>query len=99
MIFDLAVVVNDWCVTETGEIDAARYQSLIKAYAKIRPFVEAEKLQWPLLLKICAMRFWLSRLLTKKRHLDGKHELMDFKDPEEFKRILQNHFQQDPLKL
>lgn len=91
LIFDLAVVVNDWCSVDNGAIDNAKYNALIKGYAENRPFTETEKKHWPLMLKVCAMRFWLSRLLTQKKRLETKHELLEFKDPDEFRRILLCH--------
>ena len=93
LIFDLAVVINDWCVTENGDIDNNRYKGLIAAYSEIRPFTASEKQHWPLMLRTCAMRFWLSRLLTQRKNLDEKHELVQFKDPEEFKDILMYHME------
>ncbi len=95
LIFDLAVVVNDWCVREKAGVDSECYRALVDAYAEIRPFVAIEKQHWPLLLKICAMRFWLSRLLTQKRNLENRHELHEFKDPDEFKSILMWHMEND----
>ena len=90
LLVDLAIVVNDWCSTEDGGIDPARYNSLLDAYALIRPFTALEQTHWNTFLATSACRFWLSRLLSrhfpKSDHREGC--LIPQKDPAEYRSIL-----------
>lgn len=83
MLYDLAIVVNDWCVCseETGALESERTSALLQAYAALRPFSMAEIIAWPLVLQIACLRFWISRLLAARQHA-GKDVLI--KDPEAF---------------
>lgn len=92
-IYDLAIVVNDWCMDADGRIKPEHYQSLIKSYAQKRPFTKSETQYWPQFLQIAALRFWVSRLLSLHSKNKNAHELCDQKDPLQYKRILQNHLQ------
>lgn len=87
---DLAITVNDWCSAANGSLDAARYNSLLRAYAAVRPFTAAEQTHWNTFLRICACRFWLSRLLAlhfpQSKHREGC--LMPRKDPNQYKTLL-----------
>lgn len=62
-LFDVAVSVNDWCIErDTGEFIPELVESWLDAYARVRPFTDAEREAWPLMLRAAALRFWLSRL-------------------------------------
>ena len=98
-IYDLAIVVNDWCLNELGDIKIEHYQHLLKAYAAIRPFTDAEKRHWPDFLQAAALRFWISRLLSQKQSLNQQHELRDGKDPQQYKHILMQHRQRSSAEL
>ncbi|MAY41513.1 MULTISPECIES: homoserine kinase [unclassified Neptuniibacter] len=84
LLFDLAIVANDWCCNPDGSIDPLRESALLTAYGKARPFTKDEKSAWPILTCTAAMRFWLSRLIP---WLDEESE-QKLKDPEELKSIL-----------
>jgi len=92
LMFDLAIVANDWCVTPDGTIDAAREQALLEAYAAERPFTDDERQAWPQLTRTAALRFWLSRLIPwlGLEQAGRQSAEMKLKDPTEFKRILQH---------
>ncbi|MBL1320471.1 MAG: homoserine kinase [Methylophaga sp.] len=89
LLYDLAVVVNDWCVDDQGLIDAERYTALIMAYSQQRSLTEAEKNNFNLVLRAAALRFWLSRLQDKLFPRDG--ELTQIKNPDAFLKILTQH--------
>jgi homoserine kinase type II len=86
-LFDLAVAVNDWCVDlSTGVFDQARLQAFVSAYARIRPFTEAEREAWPMCLRAGAYRFWVSRLFDW--YLPRPAQTLTPHDPRHFERIL-----------
>src|SRR5690606_24915157 len=89
LLFDLAVVVNDWCRNENNTLDKERTNALLEAYCAKRPWTEQEQLCWPLMLQVTAMRFWLSRLLAGAGRT--KDSLFIAKDPNEFKTLYQWH--------
>ncbi len=92
LAYDLAVAVNDWCVQADGSLDDARVKAMLDAYQVIRPLTEAEQAAWNSMLRIAALRFWLSRLYDKIYPQDG--ELIHAKDPDHFKNILKLRIKQ-----
>lgn len=85
LAFDLAIIVNDWCLERNGHINTHKLAALLNAYQSLRPLTIAEHGAWNGLLQLAALRFWLSRLLDKIFPPDG--ELTYSKDPEHFYRI------------
>jgi len=89
LLYDVAITVNDWCMDASGKLDMPRAQALLRAYHGVRPLLDAERDAWPLMLRLAALRFWLSRLHDMYFPRDG--ELVNPRNPEHFRRILQNH--------
>ena len=96
LLYDLAVTANDWCLNKDLTLDPVRCQVLTTAYSSVRPLTEEEKQFWPLMLRLAAFRFWISRIITflhPEEEVDLAHEQSltgNFKDPDEFRDILFN---------
>lgn len=96
LLYDLAVVVNDWCIDERGLPEQSRYQALMQHYLAKRALTESEHANWNMVLRAAALRFWLSRLQDKLFPREG--ELTQIKNPDAFLAILKQH-REHPLTL
>ncbi|QIB50375.1 homoserine kinase [Pseudomonas sp. OIL-1] len=88
-LYDVAICVNDWCLDDADQLDPVRTDALLKAYAARRPFTTVEAQCWPPMLRIAALRFWLSREIAARAH--AEHAGVLIKDPGHFQTILANH--------
>ena len=91
LLFDLAVLANDWAWDkELGDYDYTLLSAIVDAYQVQRPWTAMERDLWPRCLEIAALRFWISRLVSY--YLPGyqKHSVEGdtAKDPNEMKAIL-----------
>jgi homoserine kinase type II len=89
LLYDVAITVNDWCVTDEKTLDPERVRGFLCAYGELRPFTAIERGAWLVMLRAAALRFWLSRL--QDFHLPRAGELTHAKDPTHFRRLLANH--------
>ena len=86
-LFDLAVCLNDWCIDlATGAHQATHADSLLAAYAAVRPLARAERQLLPAMLRAGALRFWISRLWDQ--HLPREATILKAHDPSHFERVL-----------
>ena len=90
LLYDVAITVNDWCMDhQTKVLDAELAQTFLRAYHSVRPLQANEADAWPLMLRLAALRFWLSRLFDMYLPRDG--EMVNPHDPRHFERVLRNH--------
>ena len=89
LLYDVAITVNDWCMTGEGQLDEERTRSFLRAYHAVRPFTVQEEASWSTALRVAALRFWISRLFDL--HLPRDGEIVNAHNPDQFKCILQNH--------
>jgi len=95
LLYDVAITVNDWCMGSDDRLDTTLAQSFLRAYHAVRPLQENERAAWPLMLRLAALRFWLSRLFDL--HLPRDGELIHAHDPLHFERILNHHIATTPV--
>lgn len=89
LLYDVAITINDWCVTEDGDLDAAKVRAFLHAYHEVRPFNDEEARCWLIMLRAAALRFWTSRLFDL--HCPRPGEMTHAKDPTHFELVLQRH--------
>ncbi|MFZ5502545.1 MAG: homoserine kinase [Pseudomonadota bacterium] len=86
LLYDVAITVNDWCLDADGNLDANLTGTFLRAYHAVRPLRDDECRSWPLMLRLAALRFWLSRLFDL--HLPRDGEMVHAHDPRHFERML-----------
>ncbi|WP_355661056.1 homoserine kinase [Halomonas salifodinae] len=97
LLFDLAIVINDWACDAQGRLDADRYEALLGAYQARRPLSDEERKVWPMMLRLTALRYWLSRLLVV--YVDPPAHDLTPHDPQQFRTILLERIQHGALPL
>ncbi|WP_221793499.1 homoserine kinase [Oceanobacter mangrovi] len=88
-LFDLAIMANDWCCNTSGAWRSGQLEALLDGYQSVRPFTAAEQQLWPMALRAAALRFWLSRILTRFHQAEslqqGSEQMAISKDPNELR--------------
>jgi homoserine kinase type II len=97
LMFDLAVVVNDWCAAPDGSLDPARTLALLREYNAERSPSDAEMAAWPEFLRIAALRFWVSRMAEALSRSSREEILGVQKDPQQYRNILSLRTKSPPL--
>ena len=90
-IYDIAIVINDWCIDPNGIIIERRKKLFIEAYDSIRQLNNSEHEALNSYLRLAAMRFLISRFRDQFNEKDA--ELNTIKDPLFFYEILKNRRQ------
>ena len=86
-LFDIAVVINDWCIDlATGAMDKPRADALLAAYQAVRPLTAPERQLLGAMLRAGALRFWVSRLWDF--YLPREASMLKPHDPTHFERVL-----------
>ncbi len=79
LLFDLAVVANDWCSRVDGRFDGDRLQGLLRGYARLRPLSREECWMWPVMTLLAALRFWLARLDVPRKPPQEMARILDWR--------------------
>jgi homoserine kinase type II len=87
-VMDIAISLNAQAVL-LSEHDGSRMQSFLDGYQSLRPLEEDEREAIPLLLRLSALRFWVSRLYDALFPRAGA--MTQTKDPEEYRKKLLFH--------
>ena len=75
LLYDIAVTTNDWCLKHNGDLDRERCMAMLCGYASVRELADSERRAWPRMLRLAALRFWLSRLVEKHFPRQGEMAL------------------------
>lgn len=94
LLFDLAIICNDWAFDDNHHHQAELWQAFMAAYARRRTLTDAENAAWPAMLRAAALRFWASRLIDA--HFPMRGENVHIKDPAPFKHLLLAHREAAP---
>lgn len=94
LLMDIAIVLNDWCVDDKGELNQNKTDAFIKGYHQERNISPAEHKALPLFLLFTGLQFWTLRLNKHHTHhqnnnvsLDTK-SLIKYKDPKVYRDIV-----------
>lgn len=89
LIYDVAVAVNDFARLANGQIDTELSHAFLTAYQSVRPYTPAEHQAWPQILRLAALRFWLSRL--QDFYYPNAGEMTFIKPPAAFETLIVNY--------
>ena len=86
LIYELAVIINDWCVNKDGSINLGKYNSFLNSYNLERRLTAVENKQMNNAMIAASLRFYLSRLVDMIFPKVG--EITHIKDPSAFETIV-----------
>ena len=89
LIFDIAVLLNDWCISKRGDFKSDLVSVVLQAYQRQRKLNRDEIIVLPVMLRLAALRFWFSRLNDIAFPPSG--ELTFTKNPDYFRAMLAKH--------
>ena len=92
LIYELAVIANDWCINKDGTIHQRKFTNLISSYNSIREINKKEMKYMNNAMVAAALRFYLSRLTDMIFPKVG--EITHIKDPNIFENILLKRIEQ-----
>ncbi len=95
LLLDIATVMNDWCLNDKQQLDPRKQLIFLMAYQHHRRLTGNEIEKLPDMLRLSALRFWLSRL--KDFHFPHKNNPLAPKDPLVFETLLQQHRQAESI--
>jgi homoserine kinase type II len=90
-LYDVAVGMNDFARLANDTICPSLAQIFLAAYQEVRPYTADERVAWPQVLKLAALRFWLSRL--HDWHYPAVGDLTFSKNPMTFELLLKHYTQ------
>ncbi len=89
-IYDISIVINDWCFESNGEFfNNEFFNSIIEGYNLTRKFENAEKNSFNLVLRLAAIRILVTRLHDYIFH--PNEAIVVKKDPYQYLNILRWH--------
>ncbi len=95
-VYDLAIVINDWCFSDNGQIfDKQNCLTILEEYQKIRKLSDLEKKSLNILLRAAAVRILCTRVHDYIFH--PSNAVVIKKDPFEYINILKWHQQNSIL--
>jgi len=86
LVYELAVIINDWCINKDGSINLRKYNSFLSSYNSVRKLTAVEKKQINNAMIAAGLRFYLSRLVDMIFPKVG--EITHIKDPAVFENII-----------
>lgn len=89
LLYDVAIAVNDWCVTREAVLDVERTAAFLEGYEEQRPLEPLERQLWPVMLRRAALRTWLGRL--GYNYFPRESHMTIEKDHAFSRRLLEHH--------
>ena len=86
LIYELGVIINDWCINKDGSINLIKYNGFLNNYNLKRKLTATEKKQMNNAMIAAGLRFYLSRLVDMIFPKVG--EITHIKDPSVFETII-----------